>query len=117
MKTQYAHNPVRMAATKTAELCFEEAFKAHMHGHIGNFKAEYRTLYNKVIIPVMETMILANKLREAELVAEKAELSQGFSELAEMLMKVKSHLINIDPYFSSPKMVEQIDQVLEKYIS
>lgn len=73
MKNQ-AQDSVRMAATKTAEHYFEQAFKQHMRGHIGNFKAEYRTLYNKVIIPIMETMILARTLREAELLTETAEL-------------------------------------------
>lgn len=45
------------------------------------------------------------------------KLMKQREEVTDMLTKVKAHLINIDPYFSSPKMVEQIDQVLEKYIS
>lgn len=52
-----------------------------------------------------------------KLEAERDELRKGFEEVADMLMKVKAHLINIDPYFSSPKMVEQIDQILEKHNS
>lgn len=101
------------AAMKQAEKLFEDAFKEHMHVHIGNFKNDYRTLYQKVIIPSMARII--RKMIESQ--TENEDLRKGFSDVAVVLMNVKNHLINIDPYFSSPKMVEQIDQVLEKYIS
>ena len=116
MKTQNTHtmnnqaqDSVRMAATKTAEHYFEQAFKQHMHSHIGNFKAEYRTLYNKVIIPIMETMILANSVRQSKLENEKEELRVAFSDLADLLMKVKPHL--------NEQIQQEIDDVLSKYIS
>lgn len=104
----HAHDPIRMAATRTAEQYFEQEFKKHMHGHIGNFKAEYRTLYNKVIIPVMETMILANSVRQSKLENEKEELRVGFSDVADMLVKVKPHL--------TEQIQKEIDEVLSKYI-
>lgn len=38
------------------------------------------------------------------------------AEMSNMLVKVKQHLINIDLYFKSPRMVGEIDFVLNKYI-
>lgn len=49
-------------------------------------------------------------------VKERDELRSAFSEVADMLMKAKRHLNNIEPYFSSPKMIAQIDEVLTKHI-
>lgn len=47
------------ANTIKAEKLFEHRFKAHMKGQGGilSFKRDYPTLYNKVIIPLLEELI------------------------------------------------------------
>ena len=46
-----------MNSKEQAERLFEERFRKHMHGHIGNFKQDFKTLYNKVIIPLLSEQV------------------------------------------------------------
>lgn len=47
---------------------------------------------------------------------EHGKAGQTIEEFTEMLKKVKQHLVNIHPYFDSPKTITEIDNVLTKHI-
>jgi hypothetical protein len=59
------------ANTIKAEKLFEDRFKMHMKGgSIQEFKKDYRTMYNKIIIPMMVEMLESeNKTQPRQLIA------------------------------------------------